>query len=87
MNLEAGVLLSSRDRLAAIDDVDERAAEYDRLVAEAYVRGSGINVASTFEIDDVIDPATTRRWIADGFKSVPEPGPIRRGRRTFLDTW
>ena len=87
MNLEAGVLLSSRDRLAAIDDVDERAAEYDRLVAAAYERGSGINVASTFEIDDVIDPATTRRWIADGFKSVPEPGPIRRGRRTFLDTW
>lgn len=67
MNLEASVLLSSRDRLAAIDDVDERAAEYDRLVAAAYVRGSGINVASTFEIDDMIDPATTRRWIADGF--------------------
>ncbi len=57
MNLEAGVLLSHRERLAAIKDVDERTAEYERLIADAYVRGGGINVASTFEMDDVIDPA------------------------------
>jgi acetyl/propionyl-CoA carboxylase alpha subunit/acetyl-CoA carboxylase carboxyltransferase component len=87
MNLESGVQLGSRERLAAIEDVEERAAEYERLVAAAYERGGALNVASTFEIDDVIDPAETRRWIAQGLKSVPNPEPLRRGRRQFLDTW
>ena len=87
MNVEAGVLLTHRDRLATIEDVDARAAEYDRLVAEAYVRGSALNSASVFGVDDVIDPAETRRWIAEGLKSVPNSEPLRRGRRTFLDTW
>ncbi|MEO6044980.1 MAG: carboxyl transferase domain-containing protein, partial [Tepidiformaceae bacterium] len=87
MNVEAGVLLTHRDRLATIEDVDARAAEYERLVAEAYVRGSALNSASVFGVDDVIDPAETRRWIAEGLKSVPNSEPLRRGRRTFLDTW
>ena len=87
MNLESGVQLGSRERLAAIEDVEERAAEYERLVADAYVRGGALNVASTFELDDVIDPAETRRWIVNGMKSVPNPEPLRRGRRPFLDTW
>ena len=42
---------------------------------------------SVFGVDDVIDPAETRRWIVDGLLSVPESEPLRRGRRTFLDTW
>ena len=87
MNLESGVLLGARDTLAAIEDVEERAAEYERLVANAYIRGGALNVASTFEIDDVIDPADTRRLIANALKSVPNPEPLRRGRRPFLDTW
>jgi acetyl-CoA carboxylase carboxyltransferase component len=87
MNVESGVLLGARERLAKIEDVEERAAEYERLVAQAYERGGALNVASTFEIDDAIDPADTRRWIAHGLKSVPHPEPLRRGRRTFLDTW
>ena len=44
-------------------------------------------MASTFEIDDVIDPAETRYWIIQGLKSTPAPDPIRRGRNRFLDTW
>jgi acetyl-CoA carboxylase carboxyltransferase component len=87
MNMEAGVLLTHRDALAKIEDVDARATEYERLVAEAYVRGSALNSASVFGVDDVIDPAETRAWIASGLKSVPESEPLRRGRRTFLDTW
>lgn len=87
MNQEASVQLSNRDRLAAIDDIEERASEYERLLAEAYERGGSINVASTFEIDDVIDPAETRYWIIQGLKSTPAPDPIRRGRNRFLDTW
>ncbi len=57
------------------------------MVAMAYERGGALNVASTFEIDDAIDPADTRRWITQGLKSVPNPEPLRRGRRPFVDTW
>jgi acetyl/propionyl-CoA carboxylase alpha subunit/acetyl-CoA carboxylase carboxyltransferase component len=87
MNVESGVLLSNREALAKIEDVDQRASEYERLVAQAYDRGSALSAAQVFGIDDVIDPADTRRWIADGLKSVPDSEPLRRGRRTFLDTW
>jgi acetyl-CoA carboxylase carboxyltransferase component len=87
MNVEAGVLLAHRDALGKIEDIEARSAEYERLVTEAYERGSALNSASVFGVDDVIDPAETRRWISKGLESVPHPEPIRRGRRTFLDTW
>ncbi len=87
MNLESSVLLSNRDSLAEIDDIDQRAAEYESLVDEAYERSGALNAGSVFGVDDVIDPLETRRWIVDGLKSVPESEPLRRGRRTFLDTW
>lgn len=87
MNMEAGVLLSHREALAAIDDVEERAAEYQRLVDAAYDHVSALSAASRFAFDDVIDPAETRRWIAHGLLSVPESEPLRRGRAQFLDTW
>ena len=87
MNQEASVQLAHRERLGEIEDIEERAAEYERLLANAYERGSGINVASAYEIDDVIDPAETRFWIAQGLNSTPNPDPIRRGRNRFLDTW
>ena len=38
-----------------------------RLVAAAYERGRGLNMAAYGEIDDVIDPADSRRWIATLF--------------------
>ena len=87
MNVEAGVLLGARDDLAKIEDVDARAAKYERLLAAAYDRISAIHNASVFGIDDVIDPAETRRWIVEGLKSVPESEPLRRGRHNYLDTW
>ena len=87
MNMESGVLLSNREELAKIADVEERAAEYQRLVDDAYDRVSALSVASKFGFDDVVDPAETRRWIADGLLSVPESEPLRRGRAQFVDTW
>jgi acetyl-CoA carboxylase carboxyltransferase component len=40
-----------------------------------------------FEIDNVIDPAETRRWVMAGLRSVPKP-PQREGRkRPCVDTW
>jgi len=33
------------------------------MVALAYERGKAINMAEHFEIDAVIDPVDTRRWV------------------------
>ena len=38
-----------------------RRARYEELVAEYYTRGKALSTAQAFEIDDVIDPADTRR--------------------------
>jgi len=67
MGLEGAVKLGLRRELEAIGDAQERQQAYDEAVAAAYERGRGINMASYFEIDDVIDPADTRRWVATLF--------------------
>jgi len=66
MGLEGAVKLGFSKELDAIEDPAERAAELDRRVDEMYRIGSGLNVATHFEIDDVIDPAESRRWILNG---------------------
>ncbi len=63
MGLEGAVKLGMRRELEAIDDPAERDRTYQSMVAAAYDRGSAISMASYFEIDDVIDPADTRRWV------------------------
>jgi hypothetical protein len=65
-----------------------RARVYEATVAAAYERGRGVGMASYFEIDDVIDPADSRRWIRTLF-DPPAPGWWeRRGkRRSYVDTW
>lgn len=63
MGLEGAVRLGYRKELAAIEDPQQRQAEYDRLVAAAYAQGKAMVAATVFELDDVIDPADTRRWI------------------------
>ncbi|MFP4074127.1 MAG: carboxyl transferase domain-containing protein, partial [Actinomycetota bacterium] len=63
MGLEGAVKLGFRKELEAIEDPEERQAELDRRVEEMAHEGRGINVAAAFEIDDVIDPADSRRWI------------------------
>ena len=87
MGLEGAVKLGYRDVLAAIEDVDERREAYERMVAEAYAKGKAVNTASLFEIDDVIDPADTRRWIMGGLLAQP-PKPVRtEKKRGWVDTW
>jgi acetyl-CoA carboxylase carboxyltransferase component len=38
-------------------------------------------------VDDVIDPAETRSWIATALKRVPPPKPRDGKKRPFVDTW
>ena len=87
MNLEAAVRLGNRAELAAIEDIDERAARYEELVAEAYRRGKGVNSSSVLENDGIIDPAETRRIFVRSLMACENPHPIRRGRRPNIDTW
>jgi len=87
MNLEGAVRLGQRRELEAIEDPDERERAYREMVERMYEHGSAINMASHLEIDDVIDPADTRRWITSLFDAAPEP-PRRDGKkRPSVDTW
>ena len=63
MGLEGAVRLGFRKELEAIDDPDAREAAFAEMVERAYEHGKAVNAASHFEIDDVIDPADSRRWI------------------------
>ena len=47
----------------------------DELVANAYAWSRALNAATVLEVDDVIDPADTRKWLAMGLASVPQPPP------------
>ena len=40
-----------------------------------------------FEIDDVIDPADTRRWITALLDAAPAPLPRAGKKRPNIDTW
>jgi acetyl-CoA carboxylase carboxyltransferase component len=87
MGLEGAVRLGYRKELAAISDPQERQATFETMVDAAYQRGKAINMASFMEIDDVIDPLETRRWIVQGLRSVPASIPTEGKRRPFIDTW
>ncbi len=65
MGLEGAVRLGYRNELDAIDDPEQRAIEYQTMVDRMYTIGKALNFASVFEIDDVIDPADTRKWIVN----------------------
>ena len=87
MGLEGAVRLGMRRELAAIEDDDERQAAYEAAVAASYEKGRGLNVAAHWEIDDVIDPADTRRWITTLTREAAStPRPSGRTRPN-VDTW
>jgi acetyl/propionyl-CoA carboxylase alpha subunit/acetyl-CoA carboxylase carboxyltransferase component len=87
MGLEGAVRLGFRKELEAIEDLGERQAKFERMVAKSYEHGKAINMASFLEIDDVIDPEQTRHWILRGLRSIPA-APAREGKkRPFIDTW
>jgi acetyl-CoA carboxylase carboxyltransferase component len=87
MGLEGAVRLGYRNELEAIDDPAERQAAFERMVAQAYEHGKALNAASHFEIDDVIDPADSRRWIATTLAAAPPASPRAGKKRPFVDTW
>jgi len=90
MGLEGAVRLGMRRELDAIEDPGERERAYDAAVAAAYERGKGLNMAAYFEIDDVIDPADSGRWIATLFDDDRYAADWRTRQtkpRPYVDTW
>ncbi len=63
MGLEGAVRLGFAKELAAIEDPVHRREAFDALVAAAYASGRALTAATALELDDVIDPADTRRWL------------------------
>ena len=87
MGLEGYVRLGFRKEMEAIADPVERENYYKAKVAELYANGKAVSIASVLEIDEVIDPADTRRWIMAGLQSVPKAEPRRHRKRPCIDAW
>ena len=87
MNPEGLVRLGYGKELAAIADPDARSLREDQLLAQFYADGKAINMASHIEIDNVIDPTETRRWLLQGLQASRPPAARQATEHRFIDTW
>lgn len=87
MGLEGAVKLGYRKELEAIEDPAERRELYEQLLDRLSTAGKGVSMADHFEIDDVIDPADSRRWIARAFTAAGPPPPRTGKKRPMIDSW
>ncbi|MFN0092056.1 MAG: acyl-CoA carboxylase subunit beta [Acidimicrobiales bacterium] len=81
MDPAVGVNVAFGSKLAAIADSDEREAERLRLVAEVGEATSPYEAAGTMKVDEIIDPALTRRVLAEDLARLaarPLPPPEAR---------
>ena len=85
MGLEGAVRLGYRKELEAVEDPEKREQLFQEMVGKAYEHGKAINTASYLEIDDVIDPIDTRKWIMNGVLS--SRGVDKKEGRGFVDTF
>jgi acetyl-CoA carboxylase carboxyltransferase component len=92
MGLEGAVRLGLRKELEAIPDEQERERRVRDLTDLAHENADALNAATLFEIDDVIDPADTRRVVAETFARTGSHAPAvtgaqAPGRLPFIDCW
>ncbi len=87
MGLEGAVRLGYRRELDAAETPEARERLFQELVARMYEIGKALSTASYFEIDDVIDPAETRRWLVALLDTAPPPPPRQGKKRPNIDTW
>lgn len=86
MGLEGAVRLGMRKELEKIEDEAERERTVRELTEMALENAKALNAAALFEIDDVIDPADTRKVVSATFAAADsgrEPAAAPR----FIDTW
>ena len=87
MGLEGAVKLGFRKELEAVTDAAERRALFDKMVAAAYARGKALSTATYFEVDEVIDPADSRRWIVTALLGADAKRRDGLKKRPNIDTW
>ncbi|MGE0570056.1 MAG: carboxyl transferase domain-containing protein [Dehalococcoidia bacterium] len=87
MNIEGSVKLGYRKELAAVEDPEERRHEFDRRVARAYDAAKAVNAVVGGGIEDVIDPAETRNWIANSLRRLPPVTPRTEKKYPYIDPW
>ncbi len=85
MGLEGAVRLGLKRELDAIEDAGEREQRVREMTAHAHEHAKGLNAATLFELDDVIDPADTRRLIAATLAAAGDSPP--HADRRPVDTW
>jgi acetyl-CoA carboxylase carboxyltransferase component len=86
MGLEGAVKAGFRRELEAVEDPEEREELFNKYVSTAYEMGKAVNMAAYLEIDSVIDPADTRRWISQGLASASAES-VTRGSHSYVDPW
>ncbi len=84
MGLEGAVRLGFKKELEAVPEGPERQVLFEQLLARQVDNGSAIQMATTLEIDAVIDSADTRTWLLQGLAAgrIAEPSG-----RLSIDTW
>jgi acetyl/propionyl-CoA carboxylase alpha subunit/acetyl-CoA carboxylase carboxyltransferase component len=87
MGVEGGVKLQYRKELESIADPVERKAFYDELVAATYEQTKALVRSTGPYLDDVIDPADTRAWIAAGLDMLPPVAPRTEKKYRYIDAW
>jgi acetyl-CoA carboxylase carboxyltransferase component len=87
MGLEGAVRLGFRRELDAIGDPAERERFFQGKLAALYERGKALSAATAFEVDDVIDPAESRRWITGVLLSGAVRPPRAAKKRPYVDAW
>ena len=87
MGIEGAVKLGMKAELEAIEDAEERERRFSELVAGLRHHFRALNVATYFELDDVIDPAETRALLARTLAAAPPRPPAEGKRVPWVDTW
>ena len=87
MGLEGAVNLGYRRELDAEPSPEARQALFDKLLARSYETGKAISVASVHEIDAVIDPRETRKWLMRALTTMPVGKKHQKRKRPFIDSW
>ncbi|EXJ59552.1 uncharacterized protein A1O5_12177 [Cladophialophora psammophila CBS 110553] len=86
MGIEGAVRLAYKKELDAINDLEKRKKREQEMIEVMYSEGNALNMAMAAEIDGVIDPATTRKWLEQMIDVLPERVPryVRARRRAKI---
>ena len=89
MGLEGAVRLGYSKELAAAggEGTPQGDALFNKLLQAMYDNGKALNAAMYHEIDAVIDPMETRKWLLRGLRSMPVGKKGGDKKRPFIDVW